>query len=64
MMQRGMPVGGPVLTIDVEDIDAALQLIQKLGGTTVTAKQVVGDMGFSAYFKDPEGNLLGLWQTA
>jgi predicted enzyme related to lactoylglutathione lyase len=63
MLQRGMPVGGPVLTIDVENIDAALQLVEKLGGTTVSAKAPVGDMGFAAYFKDPEGNLLGLWQT-
>lgn len=25
-------------------------------------KQTVGDMGFAAYFKDPEGNSMGLWQ--
>ena len=25
---------------------------------------VVGEMGFSAYFKDPEGNMMGLWQNA
>jgi len=24
----------------------------------------VGGMGFAAYFQDPEGNLIGLWQTA
>jgi predicted enzyme related to lactoylglutathione lyase len=26
------------------------------------AKQPVTDMGFAAYFKDSEGNLMGLWQ--
>jgi predicted enzyme related to lactoylglutathione lyase len=46
-------------TVDVEDIDGALESIEKLGGTTVIAKQTVGDMGFTAYFKDPEGNLIG-----
>jgi predicted enzyme related to lactoylglutathione lyase len=30
----------------------------------VSAKQPVEEMGFSAYFKDPEGNLMGLWQNA
>jgi uncharacterized protein len=64
MMERGLPVGSPVLTVDVDDIDAALESIEKLGGTTVTAKTPVMDMGFSAYFKDSEGNLMGLWQTA
>ncbi len=64
MLERGAPVGGPVLVIDVEDIATALETIEKLGGTTVSTKQAVGEMGFSAYFKDSEGNLMGLWQSA
>ncbi len=27
-------------------------------------KTPVGDMGFAAYFKDTEGNVIGLWETA
>ena len=64
MLYRELPVGTPVITIDVEDIDASLEKIENLGGTTVSAKQAVGDMGFAAYFKDSEGNLMGLWQNA
>ena len=64
MLQRGATVGGPVITVDCDDIDAALKKIETLGGTTAVAKEKVGDMGFSAYFKDPEGNLMGLWQNA
>ena len=64
MLQRDAPVGSPVIVVDVEDIDGSLEKIEKLGGSTVLAKQAVADMGFSAYFKDPEGNLMGLWQTA
>jgi len=30
----------------------------------VVARQPVGDMGFTAYFKDTEGNLVGLWEDA
>ena len=54
----------PVLTIDVADIDAAWKTIESLGGEKVGEKLPVGDMGFAAYFKDPEGNVLGLWQSA
>ena len=64
MFQRGEPTAGPVITVEVDDIDLALERIGSLGGSTVEAKQQVGDMGFSAYFKDPEGNLMGLWQNA
>jgi len=64
LLERGLPVGGPVLVVDVDDIDVALKQIETLGGTTVTAKQPVGEMGFSAYFKDSEGNVVGLWQSA
>jgi predicted enzyme related to lactoylglutathione lyase len=64
LLQRSEPLTGPVVTLEVEDIEASLELIEKLGGTTVSAKQAVGEMGFSAYFTDPEGNLMGLWQNA
>lgn len=64
MLRREEPIGSPVVTIDVEDIDAALEKVVSLGGSTVVARQQVADMGFSAYFKDSEGNVMGLWQTA
>jgi predicted enzyme related to lactoylglutathione lyase len=64
LLERGLPVGGPLVVVDVEDIEASLKQIETLGGTTVTAKEPVGDMGFAAYFKDSEGNLVGLWQNA
>jgi len=54
----------PVLTIDVDDIDASWKTIEQLGGKPVGEKLAVGEMGFAAYFTDSEGNLIGLWQTA
>ena len=54
----------PVITIDVPDIDAALAKIGELGGSTVSSRMPVGEMGFAAYFKDTEGNVLGLWENA
>jgi uncharacterized protein len=65
MLSRGLASSpGPVITVDVDSIDTALERIEKLGGATVLARQPVGNMGFAAYFKDPEGNVMGLWETA
>lgn len=64
MAARGIPLGAPTLVIDVEDIEAALADVERLGGTTMLARTAVGEMGFSAYFKDSEGNVVGLWQNA
>ncbi len=63
MMKREGPVKDPVITIAVDDIDKALKTVEKLGGKVVQKKMAVGDMGFSAYFKDTEGNIMGLWQA-
>jgi predicted enzyme related to lactoylglutathione lyase len=54
---------GPVIVVDVASIDASLERIGSLGGTVVAPKTPVGDMGFAAYFTDPEGNVVGLWET-
>jgi predicted enzyme related to lactoylglutathione lyase len=64
MYRRTGELTCPILTVDVPDIDAAWKTIESLGGERVGEKLPVGDMGFAAYFKDPEGNILGLWQTA
>ena len=52
------------IIIDVADLDAALARVEQLGGSVVRPKFPVGDMGFAGYFKDSEGNILGLWQSA
>ena len=64
LMHREGEFTHPVVTLDVDDIDKALETVGTLGGSTVAAKMPVGDMGWAAYFKDPEGNTIGLWQTA
>ena len=64
MFRREGDLTSPVVTVDVEDIDAALEKIESLGGSTVFPRQEVGTMGWAAYFKDTEGNIVGLWQNA
>ena len=65
MLSREMSAAkGPVVVLGVDSIDATLEKIGGLGGSTVVGKTPVGDMGFAAYFTDPEGNVLGLWENA
>ena len=64
MLARQGPITAPVITIGVEDLDDALARVEKLGGKVAIGRQPVGDMGFSAYVHDTEGNLIGLWQNA
>src|SRR5215213_946907 len=54
MMQRQEPVTTPVITLQVDDIDAIVALIDKHGGSAVGEKMAVGDMGFAAYFRESE----------
>jgi uncharacterized protein len=64
MARSASPSPAPILVVDVDSIDKALARIGELGGTTILERQVVGEMGFSAYVRDPEGNVIGLWETA
>jgi uncharacterized protein len=64
MLRRQGPITAPVITVGVADLDEALARVEKLGGKVAIGRQPVGDMGFSAYFHDTEGNLIGLWQNA
>ena len=63
LMGREGQLTTPVITVDVPDIDAALKTVEQLGGSVVMPKDTVPDMGFFAYFKDTEGNVMGLWEN-
>jgi len=63
MTQREERTPAPVITIDVDAIDDALKEIEAAGGTTVTPRTAIPGMGAFAYFKDSEGNVMGLWET-
>ena len=63
MMERNANTPAPVITIDVDAIDAALQVVEAEGGSTVQPRTEIPGMGAFAYFKDSEGNVMGLWET-
>ena len=60
---ESLDVNSPVITIDVDAIDDALDQVEANGGTLVTPRTEIEGMGAFAYFKDPEGNVVGLWET-
>jgi predicted enzyme related to lactoylglutathione lyase len=62
--KRGGPLKHPLVTIIVDNITATEKAIEKGGGKIVQRKQPIGDgsMGSTGYFKDSEGNVVGLYQ--
>jgi hypothetical protein len=64
MMKRSSHTPSPVITIGVDSIDDALKKVEASGGSTITPRTPIPDMGAFAYFKDSEGNTMGLWETA
>lgn len=62
MMKRRKDVKAPVVYMHVKSIDAAIRDIKKEGGSVVQGKTHVQDKMYTAYFKDSEGNVMGLVQ--
>ncbi|MCC6573534.1 MAG: VOC family protein [Planctomycetes bacterium] len=53
---------GNVLIVFTPDITTKLKEIKKAGGKSLQKKtKIEGGHGYCAYFKDPNGNKLGLW---
>ena len=50
-------------TIDVPSFDKFKKKIEKNGGEMVTEKMAIPGIGYFAYFKDPEGNQLGIMES-
>lgn len=61
-MKRKHPQQPVANAISVESIDRSIGEIRKNGGTIVVEKTAVAAGGLFAFFKDPDGNIHGLWQ--
>jgi len=64
LMQRSDETPSPVLTINVGSVEDALKKVEAGGGTVVRPRTEIPGMGWFAYFKDTEGNTLGLFENA
>ena len=63
LMKRAADTPSPVITIEVDGIDDALKKIEAGGGSTVQARTEMPGIGAFAYFKDSEGNVMGLFEN-
>jgi uncharacterized protein len=63
LMRRTPDTSAPVITIGVAAIDDVLKKVEAGGGSVVQPRTEIPNMGAFAYFKDSEGNVLGLWET-
>lgn len=52
----------PTIVHGVEDIDAMSAKIEANGGRIVMPKSPVPGMGWTVYYADPSGNVLGMFQ--
>ncbi len=56
-------VKGTVNTVDVVDIDEAIRKVKANGGEIIMEKAEIPSMGWVAYFREPGGAVLGLFQA-
>ena len=60
---RPEPELSTVVTVDVESVDDALERTVAAGGEVVLPKTEIPGIGFHAYFRDTEGNIVGLMEN-
>lgn len=56
----GQPVAN---SIDVVNLDVTVSKIESAGGKIVVPKMPIPSVGWLSYFKDPDGNIHGLYQN-
>jgi predicted enzyme related to lactoylglutathione lyase len=59
----GSPVNAFVCSLGIDDVDASVARALVAGGTLALAKMTIPGVGYVAYVKDPDGNILGLHQA-
>jgi uncharacterized protein len=52
-----------ICTVQVDSVDGTLAKNAALGGVVALPKMPVPGVGWLAYMKDPDGNILGLLQS-
>lgn len=63
LARRSEPEVGVEITVDVADLDQALAGVEAHGGEIIRPKSAVPGVGWLAYIKDTEGNILGMMES-
>ncbi len=61
--EEGQPVNAYVCSIGVPDIGAAIGAVEAAGGRLTVPRFPIPGVGWGAYVKDTEGNIVGLHQA-
>ncbi len=69
LMKRRGPAPGPdapvnafICSLGIDSVDACLERSLKAGATVALPKMAIPGVGYQAYIKDPDGNIVGLHQ--
>lgn len=62
LMKKRDPRQPLVNSIQVDNIDHHIKLIESAGGKIVVPKMAIPSVGWLAYFTDPDGNIHGIYQ--
>ena len=62
IVKRSKETLHPIFAINVSSVDDYVKKIEKSGGSVAVPKKEIMGMGYYAYIKDPEGNVIGLWE--
>ena len=64
LMSRSKETPSPVITIGVDSVEESLKKVEAEGGNVITPSTPIPGMGAFGYFKDSEGNVMGLFQSS
>jgi hypothetical protein len=62
VMKRRDPNQPMTNSISVSNLDRAINKISAAGGMMVVPKMAIPGVGWLAFFKDPDGIIVGVWQ--
>ena len=60
---EGQAVNAYVCTVDVPSLDDCLEQCVALGGSIALPRMAIPGIGWLAYGKDPDGNIVGMMQN-
>ncbi len=63
LAKREDPEVGVEITVDVANLNQALAGVEAHGGEVIRPKRAVPGVGWLAYIKDTEGNILGMMES-
>lgn len=62
LIRRGDIHASPVIVIGVESVEETLAAAERAGAAVLMGKETIPTVGYSAYLRDTEGNVIGIFE--